>query len=87
MKRSNLAGYNISEEGVNLWNIQVIDDTIYVGTFSEVVIYSIIRLGFKLEDIDIAINIMLEEGHNSAHFGMNRTFIYSFQREEKVANG
>ena len=91
MKSFNPAGYNIAEKGINLWTVQVINDTIYVGSFSEVVIYSIIRLGFKLEDIEFAVSTMLEEGHNVAHFGMNRTFLYSFQREkedrEKVSNG
>lgn len=71
-------GYNLIEVESNSWAIQVIGDTVFTGTFREVILFSIVRLGFTMEELNIALNDMLTNGDDTAHFGIYRTFLYTF---------
>ena len=49
----------------NVWYLQVVGDTAYEGSFREVVLYAVYRVGFKLSDIDSAVQDMAKNGHNA----------------------
>lgn len=70
-------GFNLVEVADNMWFIQPIGGISFGGTFSEVVLVSIYKYGFKMKEIEEAVKVMLELGHDSAHFGVYRTFIFS----------
>lgn len=73
-------GFNLVEVTDNVWFIQPIGGESFGGTFSEVVLICIYKYGFKFKEIEEAVKAMLELGHNSAHFGVYRTFIFSSNR-------
>jgi hypothetical protein len=79
----NTAGYDLYEVSEDHWALNVKGGAIFVGTFKKVVIYAVLRLGFKLEEIEYATREMINKDHNGAHFGMYRGFIFTFQKEFK----
>lgn len=86
MKR-NQYGYNLIEEGQDRWTFVVWSENeapekILMGTFTDVVLYAVIRLEFNLEEIDMAVKEMCANDHNAAHFGMFKTLIYTFDTEK-----
>lgn len=88
MLEINFSGYNLIEGENNVWYLQVIDKVALKGNFREIVIYAVVKLGFNISEIDEAIKDMYETGTNAAHFGSNRSFIYSFEKDfyYKMAN-
>lgn len=81
MLKANFEGYNLIEYSKDEWYLQVIGQVAYKGTFRQAIIFAISKLGFKIEELDMAINIMLQEDHNIAHFGMYRGFMYSHRQD------
>jgi hypothetical protein len=79
----NTAGYDLYEVSEDHWALHVKDGPVFIGTFKKVVIHAATRLGFKLSEIEFATKEMINKGHNGAHFGMYRGFIFTFQREFK----
>lgn len=79
----NMAGYDLYEITKDEWILHVKNGPIYSGTFKKVVVHAIKRLGFRLEEFDIACQEMIKYNHNGAHFGMYKGFIYTFQKEFK----
>lgn len=84
MLERNIEGYNLTEIGGNIWKIQTINGRSFTGTFLEVVLYAVIKLGFNINEIDAAVKVMVELGHDSAHFGMWTRFIFTFNMEKEV---
>lgn len=81
MLETNFYGFNLIEGENETWYLQVINKVALKGSFKEIVIYAILRLGFDANEIDEAIKDMYSTGTNAAHFGSNRTFIYSFNKD------
>jgi hypothetical protein len=84
MLELNAEGYNLIEADNGVWYLQVVGDTAFKGTFREVYLFSIYRIGFKPEDLDEAILDMANLGHNAAHFGAFKKYIYPFTNELSV---
>jgi len=82
-KEFNAAGYDLYEVSRDHWAIHVKEGPVYVGSFKKVVKHCVLRLGFDLEEIKVAVDEMLKYNHNGAHFGMYRGFIYTFEKEFK----
>lgn len=76
-------GYDLYEVTKNEWILHVKNGAIYTGTFKKVIKYAVTKMGFKLEEFDIAVKEMVKYNHNGAHFGMYRGFIYTFQKDFK----
>lgn len=76
-----MSGYNLIELDTDKWILQVIDGDIFGGTFKETILFAATRFGFAIEEIEIAIQEMVAFNHNAVHFGMNKTFIYTFIQE------
>jgi hypothetical protein len=74
-------GYNLLELGHNSWAVQIIEQRLYTGTFREVILFSIVRLGFDMAELDKALTDMLDNKHDIAHFGMFKTFLYSYKSD------
>jgi hypothetical protein len=79
----NSKGYDISYVSINEWIFNVRDDNPFIGSFADVVRYAIGIHGFKIKEIEKAIEAMLMFDHDSIHFGMFRTMIFTYNREEK----
>jgi len=55
------------------------------GTLLAILTYCTYALGFKTYELETALLDMLNNDKNASHFGVNRTFIYSFDRKTKKA--
>ena len=53
------------------------------GTILAILTYATHTLGFQPSELELALLDMLHKNHDSAHFGLNRKFIYSFTKAEK----
>lgn len=53
------------------------------GTLLAILTYATYTLGFDINQLEIALLEMLERDMDGAHFGINRTFIYAFNRSER----
>jgi len=84
MLERNTEGYNLIEVTNDVWRIDVINGRSFTGTFLEVVLFSVLKLGFNINEIDLAVKDMIDQNHNAAHFGMWTGFIFSFKYEREV---
>jgi hypothetical protein len=80
LDRAHPDGYNIFEVTKNIWVFEIINGQQFTGTLKEVVVFAMARYFFTMKEIESAVNSMIEEGHNAAHFGMWTKFIYSFTK-------
>jgi hypothetical protein len=53
------------------------------GTLTGIITYASRTLGFKIEELECALLDMLNRDTDAAHFGINRIFIFSFNRSER----
>lgn len=82
-KNINIAGYDLYEITKNEWIMHVKGGPVFAGEFKKVVIHAVTKLGFELGEIEIAVQQMLKNDHNGAHFGTYKSFIYSFRKDFK----
>lgn len=73
-------GYQLYDLG-DEWQIKSSRKT-FTGTMKQVCTYAVLELGFSMEDLEIAILEMHKEFHNAAEFGMFKSFMYTFDKEE-----
>lgn len=73
--------YNLIDCGRE-WQLHTIEGA-FSGSFKEVVKMCVTVFSIPIEEIELAVSVMCENNHNSANFGMNRTFIFSFEGEVK----
>ena len=73
-------GYQLYDLGHD-WQIKSSRKT-FTGTLKQVCTYAVLELGFSMNELEVAIMEMHKEFHNAAEFGMYRTFIYTFDKEE-----
>lgn len=83
------SGYDLYQpfENIDQWVIDSKNGQACHGTFKEVVQFMIQKLGFRMEDIEFAIDLFLDSSEmdtltNAVHFGINKTAIYTFNYEE-----
>jgi hypothetical protein len=81
MAKPNIMGYNLIDAGNNEWYLQVVGEAAFTGTIKDVIKYAVYHLYFNFEEIESAINSMIETNSNAAHFGMFKKFIYPFNQD------
>ena len=84
MLERNIEGYNLIEITSDNWCIETVNGRKFSGTFLEVAMYAVIKLGFKINEIDLAVQDMVKNGNNAAHFGMWACFIFSFSTGSEI---
>ncbi len=52
------------------------------GTFLAVMVYAVHVLGFKVEELQFAVSDMIRRDLNAAEFGINRAYLFSFNKNE-----
>lgn len=68
------------------WVIRAGEKSLYSGTMREVVTFMVQRLGFDIDEIEVAIEEVgkhLKNGHDGAHFGMHKRFIFTQQYNQQ----
>ena len=74
-------GYTLYEPFENQWVIECHGGSKYYGNVQEIFDFMNSRLLFSFAEIERGFEAMLTAGHNAAHFGINRTLIYTFTKE------
>lgn len=78
----NSAGFDLYEIYPNQWMLHdKTDMRVYNGTLVEIGKFAVQTFGFELSEIEFAIKEMYKRDHNGSHFGMNRTFIFTFKKD------
>ena len=54
------------------------------GTLLAILTYAVYTLHFNTSELEFALLDMIDKDNDSAHFGINRMFIYSFNKQRKV---
>jgi hypothetical protein len=84
MKELNSAGYDLSEVSENEWIFSVRGGSLYVGSFIQIVMIMVMKFGFDIDNIDEAVEEMVKKEKDSVHFGMYRSMIYPYNREDNL---
>lgn len=79
----NTAGYDLYEITRDEWILHVKNGPIFSGSLKKVGLHAVAHMGFKPEELEVAVIEMNRNGHNGAHFGMYKGFIFSFSKEFK----
>lgn len=77
------SGYDLYDAGNDIWLICAGEKVLSAGKFRTVIQFTIGQLGFKAEEIDVAVTVMVREGYNAAHFGAFKSFIAPHNKEFK----
>jgi hypothetical protein len=74
--------YDLYEVTPTEWVLQVEGQRSFTGSLKELGKFAIKRFDFTADDLEFAVETMIKEGHNAMHFGVNTTFIYSYQKDK-----
>jgi len=80
----NINGYNLISFSEDVWAFEVIGTGSFMGSFREVVEFAVWSYALNIIEIEKAIDSMLLEVNNSAHFGAWGTFIFSFNKPQDI---
>lgn len=80
MKQSK--GYKLIEKSKNYWQL-ITPLGIFSGTLREVCIFSVIRLGFTMKELERGVIEMNQKFHDAAVFGIFKKFISTYDIREK----
>lgn len=56
------------------------------GTFKEICSYLIKKGYTKIDELEFAVSVMIENNHNAAHFGVMGTCIFTFTKQISLDN-
>jgi hypothetical protein len=79
LERSPSKGYQLIDSGSH-WELHS-PIGIYRGNFKQVCTYAAIKLGFSLDEIDVAVQEMETHFQNGAEFGIFKSFLFTFDKE------
>ena len=79
--------YHLYEVGSDLYQLhsKFSSEGAVEGTLTAVLSHAVVNLRFDLEELETALLDMNENGLDGAEFGINRSFLYSFDRKSRVA--
>ena len=80
----NTKGFNLHMIELNTWVFDDHSGVLFDGKFRNVVEHMVDH-GFPLHEVELAMNEILKNNHDSANFGMYKSFIFSYNRKQKVA--
>lgn len=79
---TNKLGYKLVDKGDGKWQI-VSPQGIFTGNMKQVCTYSVLELGFEMNELELGIMEMEKQFHNAAEYGVFKKFIYSYDQEER----
>ena len=82
MNKSGGSGYKLYDRGNGLWQMQT-PNGIFSGSLRMVCKYAVLRLGFQIKELEIGVIEMEKHFHNAAEYGIYKSFMWSYDLEEK----
>lgn len=77
------SGYTLLDKGDGTW-CMVSFKGVFTGSMRQTCVYSVIELGFNMGELEIGILEMDNNFHNAAEYGVLKTFMWSYDMEEKM---
>jgi hypothetical protein len=65
------------------WIVTVERNGAFQGSLPEVMSYCQHYLEFETKELDVALDEMIKRKHDGAHFGIRKSFIYTFRTADK----
>lgn len=66
-----------------IWQIHTKSHGAYEGDYISIIRICIRELEISETELDVAVQEMCKKNHNCAHFGIFRTFLFTYNREQK----
>lgn len=82
--------YELIDKGNDRWALMIGHKVRYSGSFRHVVAICLRELRFDSRQLDMAVQEMCKpenKGHDVAHFGVYRTFLFSYNSKEQQRVG
>jgi len=76
------SGYQLVDLGTGSWQIRT-PKGIFTGNLRQVCTYSVLELGFTFKELEIGVIEMEKHFHNAAEFGIFKSFMWSYDLNEK----
>ncbi len=76
------SGYTLRDLGQDKYQI-LSSRGVFTGSLRQVTAYAVIELDFPVDEIEVGLLQMNEHFHNAAEFGIMKTFMWSYDMEEK----
>lgn len=84
-KQSGLSGYKLIDNGNGIWKMLTPSGQ-FTGSLKDVCRFAVHRHGFSMKEIEVGVLEMEKHFHNAAEYGMFKSFMWSYDLEEKDAN-
>lgn len=81
IERSPTKGYQLFNLGSH-WEMHS-STGVFKGDLKTVCTYAVANLGFRFNELEIAVHFMEKELHDGAEFGIYKSFIFTFDRRAK----
>lgn len=75
----NSKGYNFRMASTDEWSFTD-GNELYHGSFVQVMAYAVLKYGFRMEDLEDGVEMMLAADADGIHFGMYKTAIYPIKK-------
>jgi len=69
------------------WQIHTKHNGAFAGNFTAIIAHCIRNLEIEQSELDVAVQEMCKKNHNCAHFGMFKSFLFTYNRGEKKEAG
>lgn len=79
------SGYTLRDLGQDIYQLQS-SKGVFTGSLKQVINYAVIEFSFPVSEIEVGLLEMNENFHNAAEFGVLKTFMWSYDTEEKNEN-
>lgn len=76
--------YKLQMISLDKWAVIRKNKKPYIGSMDQVISYSVKALGIPFQEIDIAIEEIIEHGDDTAEFGIMRSFLYTFNSKKEI---
>ena len=78
------SGYKLFDKGNGVWQLQT-PTGIFTGNLKQVCTYAVLKLDFKMSELEIGVMEMEKHFHNAAEYGIFKSFMWSYDVEENHA--
>jgi hypothetical protein len=85
MNKSFVSGYKLYDRSNGLWQMQT-PNGIFSGSLRMVCKYAVLRLDFHINELEIGVLEMEKHFHNAAEYGIYKSFMWSYDLEDKNDN-
>lgn len=76
------SGYTLRDLGQDKWQLQS-SKGVFTGSMKQVINYAVIEFDFSISELELGIIEMNEHFHNAAEYGVLKSFMWTYDTEEK----